>query len=124
MIFSNNERVFIHDLSNLTVPIIFNGYWASMNEGLKCSIAWNDSRHAPWWQFNLNYLIEEIGIPVIICIVCRQVPCHPAEHVTSSMWNHLMSQEHIAKLHELTESESTELTSSIGDEPALAMLKR
>jgi hypothetical protein len=49
MISSNNERVFIHDLSNLTLQIIFNAWWASMNVGLKQPIAWNNSRHAPSW---------------------------------------------------------------------------
>ena len=40
------------------------------------------------------------------------------------MGKHLLARAHIAKLHELTESEVTELTSSTVDEIALAILKR
>jgi hypothetical protein len=49
MISSKNERVFIRDLSDLTLQIIFDAWWASMNVGLKRPIAWNNSRHAPSW---------------------------------------------------------------------------
>jgi hypothetical protein len=49
LIFSNNERVFIRDLSDLTLQIIFDAWWASMNVGLKRPIAWNNSRHVPSW---------------------------------------------------------------------------
>jgi hypothetical protein len=40
------------------------------------------------------------------------------------MGKHLLAKAHIAKLNELTESEVTELTSSMVDETALAILKR
>ena len=40
------------------------------------------------------------------------------------MGKHLLAKAHIAKLHKLTESEVTELTSSTVDETALAILKR
>jgi len=40
------------------------------------------------------------------------------------MGKNLMAKAHIAKLNELTESEVTELTSSMVDETALAILKR
>ena len=43
MITSTNERVIIRDLTNLTLQIIFNACWASMNIGSKRSIGWNDS---------------------------------------------------------------------------------
>jgi hypothetical protein len=33
MITSKNEHVFIHDLSDLSLQIIFNAWWASMNDG-------------------------------------------------------------------------------------------
>jgi hypothetical protein len=33
MISSKNEQIFIHDLSNLTLQIIFDAWWASMDEG-------------------------------------------------------------------------------------------
>jgi hypothetical protein len=40
------------------------------------------------------------------------------------MGKHLLAKAHIAKLQELTESEVTELTSSMVDETTLAILKR
>jgi uridylate kinase len=40
------------------------------------------------------------------------------------MGKHLLAKAHIAKLNELTESEVTELTSTMVDETALAILKR
>jgi len=124
MISSKNERVFIHDVSDLTLQIIFDARWASMNVDSKRPMAWNNSRHAPSWQFYLHCGIEVTGSPGIICIVCHQVLLHPSEHGTSSMGKHLLAKAHIAKLNELTESEVTELTSSTVDETALAILKR
>jgi len=124
MISSKNERVFIHDLSDLTLQIIFDAWWASMNVGWKRPIAWKYSRHAPSWRFYLHCGIEKTGSPGIIYIVCHQVLCHPSEHGTSSMGKHLLAKAHIAKLNELTESEVTELTSSTVDKTALAILKR
>jgi len=64
------------------------------------------------------------GSTGIICIVCHQVLRHQSEHGTSSMGKHLLAKAHIAKLNELTESEVTELTSTMVDETALAILKR
>ena len=124
MISSKNESVFIRDLSDLTLQIIFDAWWASMNVGSKRPIAWKNSRHAPTWRFYLHYGIEETGSPGIICIVCHQVLRHPSEHGTSSTGNHLHAKVHIVKLNELTESEVTELTSTTVDETALAILKR
>jgi len=124
MISSKNERVFIRDLSDLTLQIIFDEWWASMNVGSKRPIAWNNSRHAPSWRFYLHCGMEENGSPGIICIVCHQVLRHPSEHGTSSMGKHLLVKAHIAKLNELTELEVTELTSLTVDETALAILKR
>jgi len=124
IISSKNERVFIRDLNNLTLLIIFDAGWASMNVGSKCSIAWKNSRHAPSWRFQLQCGFEETGSPGIICIVCHQVLRHPSEHGTSSMGKHLLAKAYIAKLNELTESEVTELTSSTVNEAALAMLRR
>jgi len=124
MISSKNEHVFIRDLSDLKLQIIFDAWLASMNEGSKRPIAWNNSRHAPSWRFYLHCGIEETGSPGIICIVCHQVLRHPSEHGTSSMGKHLLAKAHIAKLNELTKSEVTELTSSTVDETALAILKR
>jgi len=124
MISSKNEGVFIRDLLDLTLQIIFDAWWASLNVGSKRSIPWKNSRHAPSWQFYLHCGIEETGSPGIICIVCHQVLRHPSEHGTSSMGKHLLAKAHIAKLNELTELEVTELTSSTVDEAVLAILKR
>jgi len=124
MISSKNEPVFIRDLNDLTLQIIFDAWWASMNVGSKRSIAWKNSRHAPSWRFYLHCGIEETGSPGIISIVGHQVLRHPSEHGTSSMGIHLLAKVHIAKLNELTKSEVTELTSSTVSEAALAISKR
>jgi len=124
IISSKNEYVFICNLSDLTLQIIFETWWASMNVGSKRLIAWNDSRHAPSWRFYLHCGIEETGIPGIICIICNQVLRHPSEHRTSSMRKHLLAKAQIAKLKKITESAVTELTSSAVNETALAILRR
>ena len=124
MIFSKNECVFIGDLSDHSLQIIFDAWWSLMNVGSKRPIAWNNSRQVPSWRFYLHSGIEETGCPGIICIVCHQVLCHPSEHGTSSMGKHLLARAHIAMFNELTESEVTELTSSMVDDTALAILKR
>jgi len=95
-----------------------------MNVDSKGAVALIDSRHAPSWQFYLHCGIEETGSPGIIGIICHQVLRHPSEHGTSPMGNNLCAKAHIAKLNELTESEVTELTGSMIDKPALAILKR
>ena len=124
IISSKNECVFIHDLSDLILHIIFDTWWASMNVGSKHLIGWNNSRHAPSWWFYVHCGIEETGSPAIICIVCHQVLCHPSEHGTSSMAKHLPAKVHNAKWDEWTELKVTELTSSTVHETALARLKR
>jgi len=95
-----------------------------MIEGSKWPIVWNNSRHGPSWVFYSHRAIEVTSSPGIICIVCHQVLRHSSEHWTSSKGNHLLARAHIAKLHELTELEVTEWTSSTVDETALAILKR
>jgi len=124
IISSNNERVFIHDLSDLTLKIIFDAWWASMNVGSKRPTAANDSRHASSWRFYVNWPIEKTGSPGTICIVCHQVLHHPSEHGTSSMSKHLLAKAHIGKIIKLTEAEITELTGSTVDGTASAILKR
>jgi len=124
MISYKNECVFICDLTDHTVQIIFDAWWASMNVRSKQPIAWNNSRHAPLWRFYLHCRIEETGSPGIICIVCHQVLCYLSEHGTSSMGKHLQVKVYIAKLNELTVTEVTELTSLMVYETALAILKR
>jgi hypothetical protein len=124
IIASTNECVFIHDLNDLTLQIIVEDWWTSMNVDSKLSIASNDSRHAPSWQFYLHCGNEETGSRGIIYIVCHQVFRHPSEHHTSSMRTHLWATAHIAELTELTESEISDLTKSKVDETALAILRR
>jgi hypothetical protein len=102
MISSKNEHVFICDLSDLTLQIIFDTWWALIKIGLKRPIAWNNSRYAPSWHFNLHCRIEETGSPSIICIVRHQVLHHPSDHGTSTMGSHLLATGHIAMLNELT----------------------
>jgi hypothetical protein len=124
MLSSKNQRFFIRDLSDLTLQIVLDTWWASMNLDSKRSIASNNYRHAPSWRFYLHCGIEETGSPGIICIVCHQVLRHPSQHGTRSMGKPLLGKAHIAKLNELIVSEVTELTSSMEDEKALAILKR
>jgi len=99
MISSKNERVFIPDLSNLTVQIIFNASWASMNVGLKLHIAWNNYKYAPSWGFYLHCRIGETSCPGFICIICHQVLRYPSDYGTSSMGKYLLANAHIAKLN-------------------------
>ena len=121
---SNNECVFIRDLSDLTLKIIYDPWWASMTVGSKWPIAWNSSRHAPLWRFDFHSGIKEPGIPGMRCIVCHQVLRHPSEHGTSSIGKHLLANAHIAKLNKLTVSEVTELARSMVEQTALAILTR
>jgi len=124
VIFSKNEIVFIRDLSDHTVQIIFDACWASMNAGLKLPVAWNNSRHAPLLRFRLHSGIEESGSPGIIWIIGHQVLRHQSEHGTTSLGKHLLATAHIVKINEFPESKVSELTSSTLDETALAILKR
>jgi len=96
---STNKCIFIPDLRDLTLQIIFDAWWASMNVRSKQPIAWNNSRHAPSWRCYLHCGIEETGSPGIVCIVLHQVLRHPSEHGTSSMGKHLLANAHIAKLN-------------------------
>jgi len=123
IISSKNEHVFIRYSSDLTLQIILDAWWASINVGLKRSIAWNNARHTPLWRFYVPCGIEGTGSPGIIYIVCHQVLRHPSEHGTSSMGKHLLAEVHIDKLNELTVSEVTELTCSKVNETALGILK-
>jgi len=110
--------------ADVTLQIIFDAWWASMHVGSKRPIHWNNSRHAHSWRFYWHCGIQETSSPGIKCIVCYQVVRHPSEHGTRSMGKHLLAKAHIAKLNKSTESEVTELSSSMVDETALAILKR
>jgi len=124
MISHKNGPFVICDLSDLTLQLIFDTWWASINVGSKQPSPWTKSRHAPSWRFYLQCRIEETGSPGIICIVCHEVLCHPSEHETSSMGKHWLAKAHIAKSNELSESEGTELTSSTVNKTVLAILTR
>jgi len=121
---SNNACVFIHDLSDLTLQIIFDGWWASVKVGLKRPIVWDNSGHAHSWWFYFHCRMDETGSPGIVCIVCHQVLGPPTEHATSSNGKHFPAKGHIAKLKQSTESDVTEMTHSKVDETALAVLMR
>jgi len=122
--FSKKEGVCIHDLGNLTLQMIFDGWLASMIDGSKRPVAWNNSRHVRLWRCYLHCGIEETGSRGIICIVCHQVMCHPSPYAISSIATHLLATAHIAKLNKSTESKVNELNSSMVDETPLAILKR
>jgi hypothetical protein len=99
MISSKNEPVFICDLSDLTLQIIFDAWWASSNVCSQRPIALNNSGHARSWQFYLHCRIEETASPGIICIVCHEVLRHSSDHGTSSMTKPSQAKAHIAKLN-------------------------
>jgi len=124
MMTSKKKPVLIRDLSDLTLLIIFDAWWASMNEESKHPTTSNNSRYVSSCWFYLHCQIEETGSPGIICIVCHQVLYHLSEHGTSSMGKHLLAKAQISNFNELTESGVTELTSSTVNETTLAMLKR
>jgi len=124
IVYSKNAHVFICDLSNVTLNIILNAWWAYMNVGSTHYIAWDNSRYAPSWHVYLHCGIEETGHPGIIWIICHQVLRYPSGHGTSSLVKHLLAISHIAMLNNLTEWEVTALSSSTVDETALAIVKR
>jgi len=121
---SNNERVVISDLTDLTAQIIFDTLWTSMNLGSKHPFSWNLSICVPYWGFYLLCAIEETSSAGIIWIVCHQDLRHPSEYWTSCMGKQLLATVHIAKLNKTTQSEVSELTSATDDVPALAIWKR
>jgi len=124
IISSRNEYVFGRDLSNFGFPITFETWWASVNVEWRCLIAWNNSRHAPSWWYNLHCRFEETGSTSIIDFILLYVLCHPSEPGTSPMGTHWLAKEHNTKLNELTESEVSELTSTTITETKLTILKR
>jgi hypothetical protein len=124
MISSKNERIFIPDLTDRALEIIFAGWWASKNVGSRRPIAWNNTRHRPSWRYYFNWGTEKTSSPDIIYVVCYQVLRHLSEHGTSTLGKHLLAKAHIAKLNVLTASEVIELTSSTVDETVLPILKR
>jgi len=123
MISSKNGCVFRHDLTNHTLQITFDAWWASMNVDSKHPIACNIFRHAPSWCLYLDCGFEETGSPHVIGIIYDHFVCHPTEHGTSSMGKHLLSLAQIAKLNELTEWEVMKLTCSMVNESVLEFMK-
>jgi len=100
MISSKNELVYIRDLSDLTLQLIFDGWRASMNANWNRPNGWKNSRSAHSWRFYLHSGIDETGGLGIVFIIRHQVLRHPSEHGTSSMEKHLLAKAHIAKLNE------------------------
>jgi len=96
IISSKNERLIIRDLSDQTLQMVFDAWWAAMNVCLKRPIAWNNPRLAFASRFYLLCGIGDTGSPGIICIICDQVLRHPSEHGSISMgnpwWQELTSQ--------------------------------
>jgi hypothetical protein len=121
---SKHQHGFIHNISDLTLHIMFDGWWASLHVSRKQPSAWNTSRHAASWQFYLHCRIEATGTPGIICIMCYHVLLHPPDHGTSSMGKPLLAKAHITKKNKFTMSEIIELTSSTVDEAVSAILIR
>lgn len=85
MKYSKNELIFTCDLRELTLKIIFDACWASVNVDVKCFSAWNESRHVPSRHFYLHCRIQPIGSAGIICIICGQVVHDPSHPETSSV---------------------------------------
>jgi len=124
MITSRNNRIFIRDLSDLTLYILFAALWSSINVHSKHPIAWNNSRHESSWRSYLHCAIEQTSSPRIICIVFHQVFCHPSEHGTSSMGKYLLVKVHIIKFNISSQSDDTQLTSSTVNKTAFSILQR
>jgi len=118
---SKNECVFVRELREMTLQIIFDAYWASTNVGSKHPIPWKNSSHASSWRCYFHCQIEETGSSGIICIICHQVLHHLSEHGSSSMGKYFLETAYITKLNELTELEVSELTSSTVDGITLAI---
>jgi len=93
---SQNERVFILDLNDLTLKIIFDAWWTSMNVESKLSIASNNSRHTPSWRWYLHCGLEVSINPGIMCFVGHRVLHHASEDGTSRKEKHWLSKAHIA----------------------------
>jgi hypothetical protein len=121
---TKEERVFIRDLTDEILQMVFDKWWTSMNVETKTTIVWSGSRHAAAWRFYKHCAKTENGCPGIICIVCNTVLVHPSENGTSTMAKHLQSKTHKAELNKLTESDVSLLTDTAGDEQALAVLKK
>jgi len=111
VISSKNEGFHSCDLSDLALQIIFDVWWSSMNVDWKPPIGWNNTRYPSSWLFHLHCGIEGTSSPGMIFIPCHQVLRHPSEPGTRSLGKHMLAKPHIAKLNELSESDSlTELT--------------
>jgi hypothetical protein len=77
MISSKPECVITHDFSDLTLQMIFDALWTSMNACSKRHIAWTNFRYTGGWRSYLHSVIEETGSPGFIGIICLQVLRHP-----------------------------------------------
>lgn len=121
---AKEERVFIRDLSDVRLQMMFDDWWTSMKVETKKTIVWSTSRHASAWRFFKLCANTENGSPGIICIVCHQVLAHPSENGTSTMGKHLTTKAHKLQLDKLTQSDLSIITGTAGEEQALAVLKK
>jgi len=115
---STNNCILFRDLNDLTLKIVFDPSWASMNVGSKHPIAWHNATHALTCSFYLLWGIEETGGPGIISIISHEVLCHPSEHDFNSMGKHWPAKAHIVQLNDLTVFEVSALTHTTIDETA------
>jgi len=82
------ELDLIHHLSDLTLQIIFDAWWASMIDGSKHTIAWNTSWQERLWRFYWHPGIKETGSPGIMDIIRHQVLRNPSVQGTSFSRKH------------------------------------
>jgi len=124
MIFSNNECARMCNLSNISLQIVFDIWWASIHVASKSPIAWNNSTHAPVWVYYSLCGIEKTGSTGIVGIICHQVLRHPSHNGTSLLHKHFLGKSHIITLHKSVESEVTEINSSTVDLAAMDILRK
>jgi hypothetical protein len=82
---SNNQGVFVRNLSDLDLYILFNTPWASITVGLMSSNVWNISWHPDLSRFYLHCGMEETGRPGIIYVIGYWVFCHLSEYEIGSI---------------------------------------
>jgi hypothetical protein len=121
---SKCKRVLLYDLSDITLYILFDAWWTSMNVGWQPPISWNNSKYTPTWWFYLPYRIGDTCSTGIICIIRNQVLWHRSEHGTRSIGKQLQAKVCPTKWNELTELYFTKLTTSTVHEIALIIIKR
>lgn len=121
---SNDYCVCIRDLSDVTLQIILDVWWASVRVNSTCSIACDNSQCARACWFHLHWAIEKTAIPGIMGIVRHHILLHLSESGTNSMGKHLLTEPHIAQWNKSIVTKVTELTTSTATEIAVAILMK